>query len=104
MERYFGPKICARLSLEFRLKTLASVLVVDDHAPAAPVRLGDMSFLAQIHDHIQRFETHGLFVFELHTICVDYGSDTVRKIEEITRHCVLRCQWTPPPNVLWNPV
>ena len=79
-----GPKFCARLSLELHLKTIATVLVPDDHAPPAPVRTGNMRFLTEIRDHFQSFETNGLFVFELHTVCIDHRSDTVREVEEIT--------------------
>jgi hypothetical protein len=45
-----------------------------------------MRFLTEIRDHFQSFETHGLFVFELHTVCIDHRSDTVREVEEITTH------------------
>src|SRR3954453_14252818 len=78
-----GPKFCARLSLELHLKTIANVLVPDDHAPPAPVRTGNMRFLPEIRDHFQSFETHGLFVFEFHTVCVDHRPDIVRQVEEI---------------------
>jgi hypothetical protein len=45
-----------------------------------------MRFLTEIRDHFQSFETHGFFVFELHTVCIDHRSDTVREVEEITTH------------------
>jgi hypothetical protein len=45
-----------------------------------------MRFLTEIRDHFQSFETHGLFVFELHTVCIDHRSDIVREVEEITTH------------------
>jgi hypothetical protein len=33
-----------------------------------------MRFLTEIRDHFQSFETHGLFVFELHTDGIDHRS------------------------------
>src|SRR3954453_22151342 len=81
-----GPKFCARLSLELQLKTIATALVPDDHAPPAPVRTGNMRFLMEIRDHFQSLATQGGFVFELHTVCIYHRSDIVRQVEEITRH------------------
>jgi hypothetical protein len=75
--------LCA---LELQLKTIATALVSDDHAPPAPVRTGNMRFLTEIRDHFQSLETQGVFVFELHTVCIDHRSDIVRQVEEITRH------------------
>ena len=73
-------------ALELQLKTIATALVPDDHAPPAPVRTGNMRFLTEIRDHFQSLETQGGFVFELHTVCIDHRSDIVRQVEEITRH------------------
>jgi hypothetical protein len=59
-------------------------------------------FLAEIRDHFQSFETHGLFVFELYTVCVDHHSGTVRQIEEITRHVGFQMPVGPNSEEIWR--